>query len=87
VQQNRDADLFTKNYVWGNLLLRHGFTKHHLPDSCPDCYTVEDFCNDHRMGTFVLGTGDHAVTVVDGDYYDSFDSGQMIPIVYYRKEA
>jgi hypothetical protein len=39
------------------------------------------------MGTFVLGTGDHAVTVVDGDYYDSFDSGQMIPIVYYRKEA
>lgn len=86
VQQNRDADLYTRNYVWGNLLTRNGFTKHHLPDTCPDCYTIKDFCRDHAMGTFVLGTGDHAVTVVDGDYYDTFDSGDLIPVVYYRKE-
>lgn len=87
VQQIRDSDIYVKNYVWGNLLLRNGFTKHHLPDTCSDCYNIKDFCEDHKVGMYVLGTGDHVVTVVDGDYYDSFDSGEMIPIVYYRKEA
>lgn len=86
VQQIRDSDLYVKNYVWGNLLLRNGFSKHPLPDTCPDCYTVKDFCNDYKQGLYVLGTGDHVLTVLDGDYYDSFDSGNMIPIVYYRKE-
>lgn len=87
IQQIRDADIYTKNYVWGNLLLRNGYSKHHIPDSCPDCYTVRDFCDDHGIGMFIVGTGDHVLAVVDGDYYDSFDSGDMVPIVYYRKEA
>lgn len=87
IQQIRDSDIFTKNYVWGNLLLRNGYTKHAIPDTCPACYTVKEFCRDHGIGSFVLGTGDHTLMVVDGDYYDSFDSGEMIPIVYYRKEA
>ena len=86
VQQIRDSDLYVKNYVWGNLLLRNGFTKHHLPDTCPDCFTVEDFAMEHPQGLYILGTGEHAVAVVDGDWYDTFDSGTMIPIVYYEKE-
>lgn len=87
IQQIRDADIFTKNYVWGNLLLRNGYTRHAIPDTCPDCYTIKDFCRDHALGSYVLGTGDHVLMVVDGDYYDSFDSGDLVPIVYYRKEA
>lgn len=87
IQQIRDADVYTKNYVWGNLLLKNGFTKHHLSDTCPDCYTVSDFANDFKQGMYIVGTGDHVLSVIDGDYYDSFDSGNMIPIVYYRKEA
>lgn len=86
VQQIRDSDLYVKNYVWGNLLLRNGFTKHHIPDTCPDCFTVEDFAKEHPKGLYILGTGEHAVAVVDGDWYDTFDSGAMIPIVYYEKE-
>lgn len=86
VQQIRDSDLYVKNYVWGNLLLRNGFTKHHIPDTCPDCFTVEDFAKEHPQGLYILGTGEHAVAVVDGDWYDTFDSGAMIPIVYYEKE-
>lgn len=86
VQQIRDSDLYVKNYVWGNLLLRNGFTKHHIPDTCPDCFTVEDFAREHPQGLYILGTGEHAVAVVDGDWYDTFDSGAMIPIVYYEKE-
>lgn len=87
IQQIRDSDIFTKNYVWGNLLLRNGYTRHAIPDTCPDCYTVKDFCRDHARGVFVLGTGDHTLMVIDGDYFDSFDSGDLVPIVYYRKEA
>lgn len=86
-QQIRDADIYVKNYVWGNLLLRNGYTKHSLPNTCPDCYTIKDFANDYRRGTYIVGTGDHVLAVIDGDYYDSFDSGEMIPILYYRKEA
>lgn len=86
VQQIRDSDLYVKNYVWGNLLLRNGFTKHHIPDTCPDCFTVEDFAKEHPQGLYILGTGEHAVAVVDGDWYDTFDSGAIIPIVYYEKE-
>lgn len=86
VQQIRDSDLYVKNYVWGNLLLRNGFTKHHIPDTCPDCFTVEDFAKEHPQGLYILGTGEHAVAVVDGDWYDTFNSGAMIPIVYYEKE-
>ena len=85
-QQIRDADLYIKNYVWGNLLLRNGYTKHHLPDVCPDCYTVKDFADDYKKGKYIIGTGDHVLAVIDGDYYDSFDSGAMIPIIFYRKE-
>ena len=85
-QQIRDSDIFVKNYVWGNLLLRNGYTKHPLPNTCPACYTVRDFAEDFKRGTYIVGTGDHVLAVIDGDYYDSFDSGEMIPILYYHKE-
>ena len=87
IQQIRDSDLFVKNYVWGNLLLRNGYTKHSLPNTWPDCYTIKDFATDYGRGTYIVGTGDHVLAVIDGNYYDSFDSGEMIPILYYRKEA
>lgn len=79
------ADGFSKNYVWGDLLLNLGFTRSGIPNTCPDCYTVRDFANEHQNGTYVVGTGDHALAVVDGDYYDSFDSGDLIPIIYYKR--
>ena len=80
------ADIFIKNYVWGDLLSSLGFSRSGIPNSCPDCYTVADFANDHRKGTYIIGTGDHVLTVINGDYYDSFDSGSMIPIINYRRE-
>lgn len=74
------------NGVWGAYLLRHGFKRYSLPNNCPDCYTVRQFCQDHRNGTFVLSTGTHVVTAIDGDYYDSWDSGNEIPTHVYVKE-
>lgn len=74
------------NSVWGAYLKHKGFRKYPIMDTCPDCYTVRDFCRDYSVGTFVLGMGDHAVCVIDGDYYDAWDSGGEVPIYYYKKE-
>lgn len=82
------GDMPSSNSVWGSLLRMHGYSRKSIPDTCPHCYTVEDFCEEHPEGTFVLGTGDHAVCVKNGNYYDVFDSGQEIPqFVWYRKES
>ena len=79
------CDLPSANSVWGAYLRRQGFIKYLIPDYCPECYTVEDFAKDYNKGTFILGTGEHVVTVVDGDYYDSWDSGREVPIYYFKR--
>lgn len=80
------GDLPNNNAVWGAYLKDHGFTREVIPNTCPDCYTVEEFCHDHPEGTYVLGTGTHAIAVIDGDFYDSYYSGDKIPLYAYRKE-
>lgn len=74
------------NNVWGSYLHDLGFSKEVVPDTCPECYTMLDFINDHPEGTYVVGTGSHAIAVIDGDYYDTWDSGEEIPMYYWRKE-
>lgn len=79
------ADMLSSDAVSGALLRQHGFYRKALPDTCPDCYTVADFCDDHPHGTYVLYCGGHVVTAIDGDWYDSWDSGREIPqYVWYR---
>lgn len=79
-------DMPSSDDVWGAQLQSEGFTKHILPNSCPACYTVADFSKDNPKGTFVLGTGTHAVTVIDGNWHDAWDSGNKVPLYYWRKE-
>ena len=80
------GDMPSSDSVWGATLRQHGFYRMSIPDTCPDCYSVTDFCNDNPKGTFVLGFGGHVATVVDGDLYDSWDSSSEIPqFVWYRK--
>ena len=38
-------------------------------------------------GKYIVATGTHAVAVVNGDYYDAWDSGHVMPIYYYTKEG
>ena len=78
-------DMPSSNYVWGMLLLRHGFTQHMLP-TCPRCVTVEEFTKEHPEGVYVLATDGHVVTAIDGDYYDSWDSGDEPILFYWKKE-
>ena len=78
-------DLPSSNAVWGSYLSYKGYTRKTIPNSC-NCYTVENFCKDNPKGTYILGTGTHALTVVDGCYHDVWDSGQELPIYYFEKE-
>lgn len=73
------GDMPHSNSVWGSVLRQHGFYRKSVPNTCPDCYTAEDFCRDHPSGIYVLGFGRHVATVVDGDLYDSWDSSKEIP--------
>ena len=79
------SDLPSSNQIWGAFLRKQGFIRQVIPNECPDCYTVEDICKDHPTGIYVLGTGSHAVAVVDGFYYDAWESGREQPIYYYEK--
>ena len=79
-------DMPSSNAVWGEYLYLNGFRRHAIPNTCPACYSIRQFARDYPVGTFVLATGSHVVTVVDGDYYDTWDSGSEIPIYYWRKE-
>lgn len=78
-------DLPSSNAVWGSYLAEKGYTRKAIPNSCK-CYTVEDFCKEHPTGTYILGTGSHAITVISGDWIDVWDSGQECPIYYFTKE-
>lgn len=79
------GDMPSSNSVWGAVLRQNGFQKKAIPNTCPDCYTFADFSKDNPRGTFVLGTGTHVATVVDGDLYDSWDSSDEIPIFVWYK--
>ena len=75
----------SKETMWAYLQGK-GFARYALPDTCPACYTVSMFAEDHPKGTFILGTSDHIVTVVDGDWWDSFDSGDRTPVFVWVRE-
>ena len=81
------GDMPSSDSVWGAVLRQNNFYRKAIPSTCPDCYTVKDFCKDNPEGTFVLGFGGHVATVVDGDLYDSWDSSDEIPqYFWYRKD-
>ena len=79
------GDAPVANNVWAAYLKKKGFKRYVVPDTCPDCYTVRDFAEDHPVGLYILGTGSHVVTVHNGNYFDSWDSGNEVPIYFWRK--
>ena len=79
-------DMIESNALWSAYLHNKGYRRYIIPDTCPDCYTIREFAEDNPYGTFILATGTHVVAVINGDYYDTWDSGHKVPVYYWRKE-
>ena len=79
------CDMPSSDAVWGAVLRRNGFERRTVSNDCVDCYTADDFCQDHPVGIYVLGFGGHVATAVNGDLYDSWDSSQEIPVYYWEQ--
>ena len=73
------------NIVWGTFLLNNGFQEKSLMHKCKDCYNLINFCSDHPRGEYLVGTGSHIIYCKDGNYYDSWDSGDLIPTYYFER--
>ena len=80
------CDMPSANTVTTSYLRRNGFRRCTIPNDCPQDYSVADFCADHPSGVYVLGIGSHVVAVVNGDYWDSWDSGRETPVYYFARE-
>ena len=80
---NEMYQMMDDNVVWHEYLRRLGFNIRmvQLP-----CTRVADFGKCFPRGKYILGTGKHVVAVIDGDYFDTWDSGNEIAVFYWKLE-
>lgn len=79
------CDMPSSNAVWGDVLREQGMIRHVVSNACPECYSIGDFAADNPHGLYVVGTGNHVVSIYDGTIYDSWDSRFEIPQYYFRR--
>lgn len=90
------ADMPSSNRVWKKYLEDLGFRETQIDNTCPDCMSVEKFTRLHPRGRYILSTceyskanenifvvGSHVIAVIDGNYYDTGDSGADVPLSYF----
>lgn len=80
-----NCDMPSSNAVWGKFLRSQGFRRYVVDDRDQEFYTVNDFCVDHPKGAYVLALSSHVVAVIDGRFFDTFDSSNEIPIYYWER--
>lgn len=68
------------NEVWSEYLYQSGYRRRVAYG------TVNDFCIEHPIGKYLLALNGHVVAVIDGIYYDTWDSGNETVLYYWRKE-
>lgn len=49
--------------------------------------TINEFCKNHKVGTYVIRMSGHIVTVQDGTIYDCWDCGEWKVRSFYKKAA
>lgn len=81
------ADLPNADSTWGAVLRQRGFKRYTMPNTCPDCFTADDFALSHPRGVYVLGFGGHVACIRDGRLMDAWDSSQEIPQFYWTNES
>lgn len=78
-------ELADDNDIWSRYLIDRGYKFQTLPNTCPLCYTLRRFCHEHPYGEYMVCTGSHVIAVIDGNYYDTWDSGDEVVTYYFRK--
>lgn len=88
-------DMPSSNRVWKTYLKNKGYVENMVETRCPNCLTLRSFCESHPLGRYIVSTceyakansiivtGTHLVTVIDGDYFDTWDSGDDIPLSFF----
>lgn len=74
-------DMPSANRVWGAYLRSKGFRRRPINEDT----TVVDFCREHPEGTYLLAIDGHIVCAADGLYFDTWDSGQEMPLYYWER--
>ena len=74
------------NWLWELYLKERGFEKFLLPETCPECVTVREFAKRYPTGIYVIGTGNHAICIRNGNWMDTWDSAEETPTYFYRKK-
>lgn len=68
-------------------LKEHGFVYHGISNKKGSKRpTVDRFAKDHKEGEFFLNVANHCVAVVDGIYYDTWDSGYKCLYGYWERQ-
>ena len=80
------GDMPSANRTWGAYLQKQGYKRRMVEADCSTCYTVADFAREYPRGVYVLGCSGHVLAVIDGEWWDSWDSGAECPIYYWYKE-
>lgn len=85
VKAYQNKDMPSSNDVIIKVLSDYGFKKIDHPEQCTYCYTVKEYCEMNKKGIFVLFLDGHVVTAIDGNYFDSWDSGEQLIMCIWGK--
>lgn len=80
-----EYEMPSSNYIWEKYLKTHGFKKRLLPSDCPDCISVRGFAERFNHDIYAACTGSHVVAVVDGDYFDAWNSGDEVVTYFFER--
>ena len=78
-------DMPSANHGWGEYLRGKGFRQRLFPDGEHGPITGEQISKNNPFGTYILAISGHVVCVKDGDWLDSWNSGNEVPIYYWVK--
>ena len=76
-------DMPSSNFVWSQYMARKGFRRKSVET---DVLTINEFCESHPKGSFLLCTDGHVVASIDGSYCDTWDSGNEIILYFWERK-
>lgn len=71
------------NKTWEKYLTSLGYRRSNLPNILG--YTLSTFAEAHKEGRYIVGTGTHAVAVINGDIIDAWDCSGETPLYFFTK--